>query len=241
MCGIAGFINLDGRPLVNGQDEPILKRMGDAIHHRGPDDTQTMLWENVGFIFKRLSIVDLAGGRQPFTTQDGRVSAMVNGEIYNHQEIRKELAMRHRLASHSDCEVVPYLYIDRDKRMFDPVNGMFAVALLDRASRRLLLARDRLGIKPLFYCVADGGKVLVFASELKGLFAHPAVPREFDWSRALARTWSGRDTRPEEMASCFQGIDRVPAGSILDLDLSAGGFSVETYWRLPRERANDLQ
>ena len=239
MCGIAGFIYLDGRPFVKHRDEPILRRMGDAIHHRGPDDTQTMLWENVGFVFKRLSIVDLEGGKQPFLTPDGRVSAMVNGEIYNHQEIRRGLEPRHALETHSDCEVVPYLYLDRDKELFDPVNGMFAAALLDRSKKRVLLARDRLGIKPLFYCVAGGGSVLVFASELKGLFMHPAVPRQFDWTSALARTWSGRDTRPEEMASCFHGIERVPAASMLDLDLGSGNFSVAPYWHLPRNRTDD--
>jgi len=239
MCGIAGLIYLDGRPVSRDHDESILQQMGNAIRHRGPDDTRTMLWGNVGFVFKRLSIVDLDGGRQPFHTEDGRISAMVNGEIYNHQEIRTKLASRFPLTTRSDCEVIPYLYLDRDKNLFDPVNGMFAVALLDRERKRVLLARDRLGIRPLFYCIADNGKVLVFASELKGLFAHPAVPRRFDWVNALARPWSGRETRSRELASCFLGVHRVPAGHILDLNLNTGAHDVTPYWRLPRDRANN--
>lgn len=238
MCGIAGYIYLDGRPLSRERDERILIEMGNAIHHRGPDDTQVMLWENVGFVFKRLSIVDLDGGRQPFETHDGRVSAMINGEIYNHQAIRTSLAQHYSLATQSDCEVIPYLYVDRDLALFEPVNGMFAVALLDRRKKRVLLARDRLGIKPLFYCVADGGKVLVFASELKGLFAHPSVPRRFDWSSALAREMI-RDTRSCELASYFHGIERIPAAGILDLALSNGTFRVDTYWQLPTDRPDD--
>ncbi|MEO8848089.1 MAG: asparagine synthase (glutamine-hydrolyzing) [Casimicrobiaceae bacterium] len=233
MCGIAGYINLDGRPLVREIDVPRLTAMGNAIHHRGPDDTRMMLWENVGFIFKRLSIVDIVGGGQPLETNDGSVCAMVNGEIYNHHEIRADLAHRHTLKTHSDCEVIPYLYQERDLELFAPVNGMFAVALLDRRKRRVLLGRDRLGIKPLFYCVADGGRVLVFASELKGLFAHPAVPRVFDWRQALTEKFAGSETQPQECPSGFRGIERVPAASLVDVDLDRGALAIRKYWTLP--------
>ena len=109
MCGIAGYIYLDGRAMHSETDLPLLEAMGNAMEHRGPDDTQTMLWSNVGFIFKRLSIVDLAGGQQPFEVQNGQVCAMVNGEIYNHQEIRRALAPQWQLETRSDCEVLPYL------------------------------------------------------------------------------------------------------------------------------------
>ena len=241
MCGIAGFVNLDGRPLAPDAAVPLLLAMGNAIHHRGPDDTCTMVWENVGFVFKRLSIVDIAGGAQPFETDDGRVCAMVNGAIYNHREIRAGLAPRRRFRSQSDCEVVPHLYLERGLDLFTPVNGMFAVALLDRIKRRLLLARDRIGVKPLFYCVADSGRVLVFASELKGLFAHPAVPRRFDWKAALADKFN-RETMPQEYPSCFCGVERVPAASMLDVDLARGTLATHRYWQLPtRETAADVR
>ena len=232
MCGIAGFAHLDGRPLVRGRDDLILGAMGDAIRHRGPDDTQVMLWQNVGFVFKRLSIVDIEGGRQPIETADGRISAMVNGEIYNHREIRAELSERHTFHTQSDSEVIPYLYLERDVGMFEPANGMFAVALLDRERRRLLLGRDRVGVKPLFYYASDDRKLLVFASELKALFVHPAVPRAFDWQSAF-RDWLVPDTDPRELPSGFCGIRKLPAATILDVSLTDGGSRLATYWRLP--------
>lgn len=236
MCGIAGYVNLDGRPLDPDVDAPILAAMGAALHHRGPDDTRSMLWENVGFIFKRLSIVDVAGGAQPLHAADGRISAIVNGEIYNHHDIRADLARRHALRTQSDCEVVPFLYLERGLDLFAPVNGMFAVALLDREQRRVLLARDRMGVKPLFHCVADGGRVLVFASELKGLFAHPAVPRVFDWSAALADA-GGPCADPHAQPSGFRGIERVPAAGIVDIDLDRRAVTVRRYWSLPARDA----
>jgi asparagine synthase (glutamine-hydrolysing) len=233
MCGIAGYIRLDGRPLARESALPILTAMGGAMHHRGPDDTRIMLWENVGFIFKRLSIVDLSGGAQPLETEDGTVCAMVNGAIYNHREIRARLAHRDALRTQSDCEVIPYLYLEHGRALFTPVNGMFAVALLDRRQRRVLLARDRVGVKPLFYSIVDGGRALVFASELKGLFAHPAVPRQFDWHQALVRRGAGQETQPEDCPSGFRGIERVPAASFLEVELTRGTVQIEKYWSLP--------
>jgi len=234
MCGIAGIVHLDGRPL-DGDDEVILRRMGRAIRHRGPDDETLTLWQNVGFIFERLAIVDLAGGRQPFTTADGRVTAMINGEIYNHRQIRPSLAHKEALRTQSDCEVIPYLYLERGRDLFAPVNGMFAVALLDRAERRLLLARDRLGIKPLFYAPADAGRTFVFGSEIKALLAHPGVARRFDWAAALAQDVFAYGA-PRELPSYFETIKRVPAGSMLELALDSGDVAVRSYWSIP-ERA----
>jgi asparagine synthase (glutamine-hydrolysing) len=236
MCGIAGFVHLDGRPAVPGADEVTLGSMGDAMRHRGPDDTQCMLWQNVAFVFKRLSIVDVGGGRQPIETADGRISAMVNGEIYNHRELRATLGARHAFRTQSDAEVIPYLYLDRGLALFEPVNGMFAVALLDRERRRLLLARDRAGVKPLFYFISDDRKLLVFASELKALFGHPAVPRSFDWQSAFS-DWMANDNVARELPSGFHGIKRVPAASLLDVSLIDGACTIERYWELPGRTA----
>lgn len=238
MCGIAGIINLDGRPLLAGHHEPILRAMGDAMHHRGPDETRLMLWENTGFVFKRLSIVDIEGGHQPFETPDGQVVAMVNGEIFNHEEIRRTLLKHVTLQTRSDCEVIPYLYLQRKFGLFDPANGMFAAALLDRRERRVLLGRDRLGVKPLFYCVTEGGRSLVFASELKALFAHPAVPRNFDWISALSRD-GFRTTSPRELPSGFIGIERVPAGCLVDISLFDGSVRIQPYWQMPKRLPDD--
>ncbi|MEZ5503370.1 MAG: asparagine synthase (glutamine-hydrolyzing) [Halioglobus sp.] len=232
MCGIAGYINLNGAPMDRERDGPVLEAMGRAMAYRGPDDTQSMLWDNVGFIFKRLSIVDLGGGRQPFEVGNGRVCAMANGEIYNHRAIRTALAPRWRLDTQSDCEVLPYLYLERGLDLLAPVNGMFATAILDRHEKRLLLARDRIGIKPLFYCVTPDNSAFVFASELKALFAHPSVPRDFDWRAALAQD-NTLDTRGRELPSFFRGIERLPAGHLLDLSLATGRFTVQPYWHKP--------
>jgi asparagine synthase (glutamine-hydrolysing) len=233
MCGIAGYVYLDGRPVLPDADRPLLGRMGEAMAHRGPDDSRVICWNNVGMVFRRLSINDIEGGAQPFDVCNGRISAMTNGEIYNHRDLRKDLGQRHTLRTTSDCEVLPYLYLDRGLRMFDPVNGMFATALLDRENRRLLLARDRLGEKPLFYCVLPGKRMLVFASELKALFAHPEVPRRFDW-RTMLTQGQNIDTSLGERPSGFVGVERLPAGAILDLSLIEGSFRIHRYWQLPQ-------
>lgn len=232
MCGIAGVIHLDGRPLLSGRDDRILANMGNAMAHRGPDDARSMLWNNVGFVFRRLSIVDIGGGRQPFVTHGDRIVAMVNGEIFNHKAIRRDALRDVALQSHSDCEVIPHLYVQRGLDLFGPTNGMFAAALLDRRGQRVLLGRDRLGVKPLFYCIVDGGRTLVFGSELKVLFAHPSVPRRFDWVGAMAR-YGNRDASAREMSSGFIGIERVPAAGLIDIDLAHGKVQVKQYWKMP--------
>ncbi len=234
MCGIAGFIHLNNKPFDEHEDLAILHKMGNAINHRGPDDKQTLVWRNTGLIFNRLSIVDLQNGGQPFTTPDGRISAIINGEIYNHRDIRKNLA-HHPFQSQSDCEVIPYLYLEHEMQMLQPVNGMFALALLDRKQNRLLLARDRIGIKPLFYCHLEAEKLLLFASELKGLFAHPLCPKQFDWVAALARNRT-HDLNKTEHPSYFKGIERVPAGHILSIELTAQHIKTQPYWQLPDTR-----
>lgn len=239
MCGIAGLVHLDGRPASGPADCLILERMGNAMRHRGPDDAGITIWNNSGLVFRRLSIVDVDGGAQPFHTPDGRISSITNGEIYNHRELRAHLAKRHAFRTQSDCEVLPFLYLDHGIEMFEPVNGMFATALLDRHMNRLLLARDRLGEKPLFYCVLPESRTMVFASELKALFAHPDVPRRFDWRTMLTRV-QNIDLTVGERPSGFLGIDRLPAGAIMDLSLQDGNYRIQSYWRLPeRDDSND--
>lgn len=238
MCGIAGIVHLNGRPLDQHIDRKILNDMASAMSHRGPDDESISIWNNVGLAFRRLAINDLDGGTQPFETPDGRISVIANGEIYNHKNLRRDLEMRHTFKSKSDCEVLPYLYLDHGMDMFDSVNGMYAVALLDRQRQHLLLARDRLGEKPLFYCILPESRSLVFASELKSLFSHPGIPRRFDWSTMLTRV-QNVDMSLGERPSGFVDIERVPAGTILKVPLSDGNHTIHRYWKIPEQRSVD--
>lgn len=230
MCGFAGVVSLGKQPLPRNLDS-LLKTMGDRIAYRGPDDEQFHADQSSGFVFRRLSIVDLAGGRQPFLNEDGNLLLMVNGEIYNHRELRTRLRGQHIFASDSDCEVILHLYEEQGPACLQEVNGMFALALWDKRQRRLLLARDRLGIKPLYYTVSN--QRLLFGSEIKTLLAWPDCPREFDWEASLAfpaTRWQAHPDKP--LTSFFKGINYLPGGGLLTLDAAAGAWKEERYWSL---------
>ena len=177
MCGIAGLVNLDPHRPASGEE---VTRMTRAIVHRGPDDDGLHVFGPAAFGFRRLSIVDLRPeGNQPHFNEDRSIFSVVNGEIYNHDELREELAKKgHALRSRCDVEVVPHLYEEHGIELMDKLNGQFAFAVYDTKRHRLLLARDPVGVCPLFYTVVDGQ--LLFASEIKGLLAHPAVRRDLD-------------------------------------------------------------
>jgi asparagine synthase (glutamine-hydrolysing) len=176
MCGIAGILYRDAsRPV----DQAVLKDMGDSIAHRGPDAEGFWSEPGIGLVHRRLSIIDLTGGQQPLGNEDDSVLVVFNGEIYNFQALRGDLESRgHRFRTHSDTEVLVHLYEESGARLVERLRGMFAFALWDRRRRRLLLARDRLGIKPL-YIYRDSEKVL-FGSELKAILACPGVARNVD-------------------------------------------------------------
>jgi len=179
MCGFAGQIDLQG--LAGSPERRMLwlRVMGQQLARRGPDDEQFYDDGYLALVFRRLSIVDLAGGRQPIWNEDHSVLATVNGEIYNHEDIRNRLRDRHVFATRSDSEAIVHLYEERGASLMHDLNGMFAFLVWDTRNRRLLLARDRLGIKPLFFVTV--GSSLIFASELKALLAHPDCPRDLDW------------------------------------------------------------
>ena len=163
MCGICGLVSLDGS---TPPDPHALAAMNATLVHRGPDSDGIVIDGPAGLAARRLSIIDLAGGDQPISNEDGRVQVVQNGEIYNYRELRAELERRgHLFSTRSDTEVLVHLYEDRGPRFVEALRGMFAVALWDARERRLVLARDRFGIKPLYYRSADG--TLSFASELK--------------------------------------------------------------------------
>src|SRR4051794_8953592 len=165
MCGIAGIVYADP---ARTPEQTLLKAMGDSIAHRGPDAEGFWREAGVGLVHRRLSIIDLAGGDQPIANEDGSLQVIFNGEIYNFQALRSWLESRgHRFRTHSDTEVLVHLYEEDGDRLVERLRGMFTFALWDRRRKRLLLARDRLGIKPL-YLYRDAEKLL-FGSELKAL------------------------------------------------------------------------
>src|SRR5688572_4009387 len=167
MCGIVGIVhNEQGRPVA----PEALRQMCDAIAHRGPDDEGIFIDGSAGLGMRRLSIIDLAGGHQPVFNEDRSCAIVLNGEIYNYRELRSELINRgHVMRTNSDTETIVHLYEDLGDRCVEKLRGMFAFAIWDARQQRLLLARDRFGIKPLYVVTARWG--LAFASELKALLA----------------------------------------------------------------------
>jgi asparagine synthase (glutamine-hydrolysing) len=222
MCGIAGVFHLDGSP----PDPTILRRMAGAMIHRGPDDEGFFQDRGLGLGFRRLSIIDLAGGHQPMTSDCGRFTVVFNGEIYNFRELRRSLEADHgvRFLTHSDTEVILAACRVWGPEGVTRFNGMFAFALWDAREQSILLARDRLGKKPLYYARVDRG--LCFGSEVKVLFEHPEVPKRVDRHRIptfLAyRYVPGQET-------LFAGIECVPPASWL-LVSSRGIGAPHRYW-----------
>ena len=169
MCGIAGFFALQPRALA---PRAVLERMVEAVRHRGPDDAGVYLDRRVGLGHRRLSIIDIAGGRQPLSTADGNLWVTFNGEIFNYVELTGELAARGRqFRTRSDTEAILHAYAEHGPACVQAFNGDFAYAIWDRPRERLVMARDRMGVRPLYYAVHDG--ILVFASEVKSLFLYP--------------------------------------------------------------------
>ncbi|PZT77245.1 MULTISPECIES: asparagine synthase (glutamine-hydrolyzing) [unclassified Streptomyces] len=231
MCGLAGVISTSGTTLPPETRNTLLA-MAAAVAHRGPDDEQFLLDGRVGLAYRRLSVIDPAGGAQPLTSPDGSLVLIANGEIYNHRELLAGLpGVRPRTGS--DCEVLLHLYRARGLDFLAEVRGMFAFALWDRTRGTLLLGRDRFGIKPL-YLHRDGTRA-VFGSEVKALFSDPRTPRAIDWPAALAdpmlsATPTLSDAPP---TSWFQGIEQVPAGAVLEIDSANGRTRTHRYWQLP--------
>ncbi len=224
MCGIAGKYRLDGAPV----DRRLLKRMAGAMVHRGPDDEGFYVDGAFGMTMRRLSIIDLGAGHQPLCNEDGSVWVVFNGEIYNYVELRDELVARgHRFKTATDTEVIVHLYEDLGRDCVQPLRGMFGLAVWDERTRTLLLARDRLGKKPLYYSLRPG-RALVFASELKALLEDAAVERDVD-VEALDR-YASLLYVPSP-ASIFRDVRKLPAGHTLVC--TPEGASIHRYWDLP--------
>src|SRR5213592_2456803 len=210
MCGIAGVI-YDDRSRAVKLDE--LKRMSDTLTHRGPDDEGFFVDQNVGLAMRRLNVIDLVTGHQPISNEDGSVWIVFNGEIYNYPELRKELEKKgHRFSTNTDTETIVHAYEEYGNDCVKKLNGMFAFAILDLRRRKLLLARDRLGVKPLYYFLND--RCLVFGSELKAIIQHPEVPRAMDLE--ALDSFLTLEYIPAPL-SIFQGIRKLLPGHILTL------------------------
>jgi len=222
MCGITGFVNNSGEPV----DREILEKMNCAIMHRGPDEDGFYIKDNVGLAMRRLSIIDLAGGQQPIRNSDGTKWIVYNGEIYNYQELRRGLIERgHQLYTNSDTEAVVHLYDEFGPDCLQHLRGMFAFALWDDRRKRLFIARDRFGEKPLYWGVFD--RTLLFASEPKVLLAHPAVRPNLNLN--ALRQYLSFDYVPAPL-SIYEGISKLPAAHTITLE--DGHIKVERYWKL---------
>src|SRR5919201_4236514 len=222
MCGICGIGTRGGAT----PDRSTVERMNRTIVHRVPDGEGVYVAPGVALAMRRLAIIDLVTGDQPMPNEDGTVQVVFNGEIYNHPELRRALeAAGHRFRSRSDTEVIPHLYETYGLGFAEKLNGIFGIALWDARERRLVLARDRVGVKPLFYAVRDG--VLYFGSEVKCLLAAGASRRELNLA-ALDRFLTFEYTAGTE--TLFADVHKLPPGHLLIWQ--DGQLRTEAYWRL---------
>jgi len=232
MCGICGgrFSQEDGaRAAASG----LVRRMAGTMRHRGPDDDGFYEEGPLRLGFRRLSIIDLDTGHQPIGNEDGSVQVILNGEIYNYRELRKDLETRHTFRTKTDTEVIAHLYEEKGVDCFADLNGMFGIAIVDRRNNRLVLARDRAGVKPLYWARCGGD--FVFASEIKALLEHPDCPREIDTVALVAYLGIQYVPGPRTI---FKDIFSLEPGIRLVLEKD-GDPVLEPYWQLPSLAAGD--
>ena len=241
MCGICGIVDLTNSPPITVDE---LKAMCKTIEHRGPDGTRTMIRNSIAFGHTRLSIIDTVTGWQPIANEDNSMFVILNGEIYNFQELRKELiGLGHQFSTTSDTEVVIHLYEEEGNEFVKRLDGMFALAIWDEPKKRLVLARDRIGKKPLFY--SSNGRQLLFASEAKTLAQTSFVTPNVNPIALTSYLTYGYVAEP---LSIFDGISKLPPAHILIYDDS--GLRTQRYWELnkisdssitPAEAANETR
>ncbi|MBC8003673.1 MAG: asparagine synthase (glutamine-hydrolyzing) [Opitutaceae bacterium] len=223
MCAIVGLFNLNASA---APQEIALRRMLGMVRHRGPDQFGIYLDDSVGLGNARLSIIDLGGGQQPITNEDGNLWIVFNGEIFNYVELRSELEARgHRFSTHTDTEVILHLFEEEGPACLNRFNGQFAIAIWDVREKTLFLARDRLGVRPLFYTQVDGQ--ILFASEIKALFADERVGREIDFV-ALEQVFTFWG--PLSPRTVFKNVSEIPPGHYALA--SHGELKIEPYWKV---------
>lgn len=220
MCGISGLYNFNGSPVDGHSINAMLEKMS----HRGPDDSGIYLSNNFGMGIRRLSIIDIAGGHQPKSNEDNSYWIVLNGEIFNYIELRKEINGNHKFATKSDTEVILHLYEDKQDEVLKYLNGMFSFAIWNNKKRELFIARDRLGVKPLFYFHTD--KYFAFSSELKSLLAILPFNKEIDYNSFSLYMYLAYVPDPLCM---FKGINKLQPGHFLKID-SDGRLENKKYW-----------
>ncbi|MFZ0802848.1 MAG: asparagine synthase (glutamine-hydrolyzing) [Terriglobales bacterium] len=228
MCGICGIFHRDARRLV---EQSALADMSAQIVHRGPDEDGSYVDGNVALAIRRLSIIDVQSGQQPIRNEDQNLWIVYNGEIYNHQQLRKELESHgHRYRTKSDTETIVHLYEEYGSECVQRLRGMFAFAIWNRRTRRLFIARDRLGIKPLYYRLEGG--TLLFGSEIKAILKYPEVKPEFNPGVLAEYLAFGYIAGPETM---FSGIRKLLPGHTLEIG-ETGEMKISQYWDLTTPR-----
>ena len=229
MCGICGIVTTGAGAPATEQE---IIRMRDTLRHRGPDDAGLYIGPGVGLGHRRLSIVDVTGGHQPMFTEDERTVVIFNGEIFNHPMLMPALVEGGaRYRTHCDTETILHLFSREGPRFVEDLRGMFAIALWDRQHGTLDLIRDRLGVKPLYFCHLPDGS-LVFGSEIKALLASDRVAAMANWSVLPDLLANHAPSGPDTL---FAGIRRVPAGH--RLRWHNGAIALEAYWQVPRPAA----
>ncbi|SRR5579871_121917 len=223
MCGIAGIVHVAGDAEVEAAS---IHRMCESIVHRGPDDEGIFVKGGAGLGMRRLSVIDLAGGHQPVFNEDHSLWIVFNGEIYNYRELREELKDRHQFLTHSDTEVIVHLYEEMGRDCVKKLRGMFAFAIYDERRRKLLIARDRMGQKPLHY--SFDGRRLLFGSEIKAILAVAPELAEVAQPSLVQYALFGYIADP---ASAFRKIEKLAPGHLLELE--EGKLSISQYWDLP--------
>ena len=229
MCGIAGWANLDSKK-TSQNGEAVLHSMCERMKHRGPDSEGLWVEDEVALGMRRLSIIDLHTGEQPVYSEDKQIVVVMNGELYNFREVRADLEKRgHKFETNTDTEILPHLYEEYGDAMLEHINGMFAFALWDKRKKKLLIARDKFGEKPLYYGVFEGK--LIFASEPKVLLANPAVKAEINLD--ALRSYLSFDYVPAP-SSIYKNIYKLPAAHLLIAE--NGEIKTRRYWNLTWEK-----
>jgi asparagine synthase (glutamine-hydrolysing) len=228
MCGIVGIYSSQAKDRA----PEILNKMKDAIRHRGPDDEGSYFDGPVALGHRRLSIIDLSTGKQPISNQNQTLTTVFNGEIYNFQNIREQLK-EYVFQTHTDTEVLVHLYDQKKEKMLADLNGMFAFAIWDKNQNELFIARDRLGIKPVYYYFKDG--LFLFASEIKALLKHPQVSR--DLSFGAISQYFAYDYVPAPL-TIYENIFKLPAGHFIRIKNNQ--MEIKKYWELPVPKGSNL-
>ena len=222
MCAICGIYNFNHKEPVSND---LIKKMCDVVAHRGPDDSGTFLDGNIGLGNRRLSIIDLQKGHQPMTNEDGSIWVVYNGEIYNHPELRDSLKKKHVFLTDCDTETLVHLYEEFEDAMVNRLRGMFSFALYDKRKQKLLLVRDRFGMKPLYYCLTEKG--VTFGSEIKSILQDPRIAREVNMEAMSDYLTFNYVPGPETL---FRGIKKLPPAHLMVCE--NGKASVRRYWNL---------